>query len=330
MFRLSVVFLLSMESIRLLVIGRPDAEHFQPIRELAPAVEVRIGDDLDWIRTEIQQAEVVLHGGYNGAAFRDAWPLARRARWVHSLHAGVESMLSPEFAASPVPLTNARGVFAEPLAEFVIAAILHFAKCIPAMMASQREGRWREFEPNMASGRMLGIVGYGEIGRASGRLAAAIGMRVQGLRRRPQPDDIAERVFGPEGLGELLRSSDYVLLAAPNAHGTRKLIGAAELAMMQSTAVLINVGRGSVVDEPALIDALRARRIAGAALDVFAEEPLPAGHSLYGLENVLISFHSADRTPDWQQRAVRRFLDNFERYRTGAPLLAVVDKAAGY
>ena len=322
-----------MAPIRLLVIGKADAPHFRPILDLAPAAEVRVGDAPDWLRTAIGDAEVILHGGYHGSEFRDAWPLARNVRWVHSLHAGVESMLSPEFVASPVPLTNARGVFAEPLAEFALAAILHFAKRVPAMMASQRERHWRIFEVEMARGQVLGIVGYGEIGQAAGRLAAAIGMRVQGLRRRPEngaADGIAERVFGPEGLPEMLRSSDYVLLAVPNAPGTRNLIGGAELALMKASAVLINVGRGSVIDQAALIDALRAKRIAGAALDVFAQEPLPPDDPLYALENVLISFHSADRTADWQQRAVRRFLDNFERFRTGQPLIAVVDKAAGY
>jgi len=319
-----------MAPIRLLVIGNPDAPHFRPILDLAPAVDVRIGDALEWLRAEMPEADVVLHGGYKSGEFRAVWPLARKVRWVHSLHAGVESMLSPEFVASPVPLTNARGVFAEALAEFALAAILHFAKRIPAMMAEQRARRWREFEVEMARGQMLGIVGYGEIGQAAGRLAAAIGMRVQGLRRRPVGDGVAERVFGPEGLPELLRSSDYVLLAAPNAPGTRHLIGAAELALMKPSAILINVGRGTVIDEAALVDALRAKRIAGAALDVFAREPLPQDDPLYSLDNVLMSFHSADRTPDWQQRAVRRFLENFERFRTGQPLVAIVDKEAGY
>jgi phosphoglycerate dehydrogenase-like enzyme len=320
-----------MEPIRLLAIGNPEAPYFRPILDLAPQVDVRIGAALEWLKTEIAEADALLNGGSHGSEFRAVWPLGRKVRWVHSLHAGVESMLSPEFIASPVPLTNARGVFAESLGEFVLAAILHFSKRIPAMMARQREGSWKEFDVEMARGRMLGIVGYGEIGQAAGRLAAAIGMRVQGLRRHPNPPDgIAERVFGPDGLRELLRSSDYVLLAAPNAPGTRNLMGAAELALMKPSAVLINVGRGSVVDEPALMEALREKRIAGAALDVFAHEPLPVGHPFFALENVLISFHSADRTPDWQQLAVRRFLDNFERFRTGQPLLAVVDKAAGY
>ena len=320
-----------MDLVRLLVIGNPEAAYFQPVLELSPSVDVRIGAGLEWLRAETPEADVILMGGNHAREFQVVWPLARKVRWVHSLYAGVENMLSPEFIASPVPLTNARGVFAESLAEFVLGAILHFAKRIPAMMALQREGRWREFEVEMARGRTLGVVGYGEIGQAAGRLAAAIGMRVQALRRHPHPPDgIAERVFGPDGLTELLRSSDYVLLAVPNAPASRNLIGAAELAQMKPSAVLMNVGRGSAVDEPALIDALRARRIAGAALDVFANEPLPPGHPLYALDNVLISFHSADRTADWQSRAIRRFLENFERFRNGQPLVAVVDKAAGY
>jgi phosphoglycerate dehydrogenase-like enzyme len=322
-----------MKSIRVVVIADPDAAHLKAIRDLAPTDDVRIGADPAWLAREIPEAEVVLHGGYHGREFRQAWPLAHNARWVHSLATGVENMLSPELIASPVPLTNARGVYAEPLAEFVLAAVLHFAKRIPQMMAQQRERHWETLRVEMIAGTMMGIVGYGEIGQAAGRLAKAVGMRVQASRRRPSQsagDGVAERVLGSGDLAELARTSDYLVLAAPNAPGARHLIGTAELAAMKPSTVVINVGRGSAIDESALVDALKNRRIAGAALDVFEEEPLAPEHPFYSLDNVLISPHSADRTPDWQERAVRRFLENLERYREGRPLLAVVDKAAGY
>src|SRR5579884_891553 len=319
-----------MKPIRLLAIADPAGPHLQPIRDLAPAADVRIGNSREWLADEMPAADVILHGGYNGREFRELWPLARKARWVHSLQTGVESMLTPEFVASPVPLTNARGVYAEPLAEFVLAAVLYFAKRIPLMIAQQRERSWRLLDVEMIAGRTMGIVGYGEIGRAAGRLAKAVGMRVLAVRRRPEPDSIAERVAGPEELPEVLRTSDYVVAAAPNAPGTRHLLGKAELACMKESAVLINVGRGAVIDEAALIEALREKRIAGAALDVFEKEPLPPDSPLWAMENVLVSPHSADRTADWLDRAVRRFVDNFERFRDGRPLIAVVDKAAGY
>lgn len=322
-----------MQPLRLLVIADPALPQLQPIRNLAPAADVHIGNDPEWLAREVPDADVIVHGGFNGREFRAAWPLARKARWVHSLPAGVENILSPEFVASPVPLTNARGVYAEPLAEFVLAAVLHFAKRIALMMRQQRERRWELLEVEIIAGRMMGVIGYGEIGQAAGRLARACGMRVQAVRRRPSAsggDGVAERVLGTEGIADVLSSSDYVVLAAPNAPQTKHLIGAPELAAMRNTAVLINVGRGSVVDEAALAKALGEKKIGGAALDVFEREPLPAESPLWGFENVLVSPHSADRTADWLDRAVRRFLDNFELFRAGRPLVAVVDKAAGY
>jgi phosphoglycerate dehydrogenase-like enzyme len=166
----------------------------------------------------------------------------------------------------------------------------------------------------------MGVIGLGDIGKAAARRADAMGMRVIGLRRTD----------GPERKRELLELADYVVLSTPLTPETRGLIGEAELRAMKPEAVLINVGRGPLVDETALIAALRDRRIGGAALDVFNQEPLPAGHPYFGLDNLLLSPHSADHTPDWQQRAMQLFLDNFERYRKGEPLRNVVDKRRGY
>jgi phosphoglycerate dehydrogenase-like enzyme len=176
-------------------------------------------------------------------------------------------------------------------------------------------------------------VGYGEIGRAAAELAKAFGMRVAALRRRPElcaGDPAVDLVFPPAGIREMLAASDYVLAAAPLTAATRGLIGRAELGAMKPHAVLINVGRGPVVDEAALIEALRERRIRGAALDVFDEEPLPAGHPFFSLDNVLLSPHCADHTPGWQEAAVRFFVENFHRYVNGEPLRNVVDKRQGY
>jgi phosphoglycerate dehydrogenase-like enzyme len=158
-------------------------------------------------------------------------------------------------------------------------------------------------------------------------------MRVIALRRRqmfPEKDDIAERIYAPDRLHELLAASDYVLLATPSTPETRHMIGAPEFLVMKDSAVLINLGRGSAVDEAALVEALREKRIRGAALDVFETEPLPSEHPLYTLDNVLLSAHSADRTPDWMERATRMFIENYGRFVRGEPLLNVVDKGAGY
>ena len=176
------------------------------------------------------------------------------------------------------------------------------------------------------------MVGYGDIGRTAARYAHGLGMKVTVLRRRPEltDEDIVEEVFPIERKRELLAGADYVVVATPLTPETRGLIGEEELRAMKETAVLINIGRGPVVDEAALVRALEENWIRGAALDVFDEEPLPAGHPLYALENVLLSPHCADHTPDWKERAMRLFLENFERFRNGEPLRNVVKKEQRY
>jgi phosphoglycerate dehydrogenase-like enzyme len=318
---------------RVLVLGNPQSRHLQLLSELPQPSDLHIGADPDFVAREAPLAEVVLHAGFDGAIFNPMWPLAIRARWVHSLSAGVEGILTPEFVASPVPLTNARGVFAEALGEYAIAAVLHFAKNIPLMQRNQQAHRWEWLSVDMVRGSTLGVIGFGGIGRESARLAAALGMRVIALRRRPASpgeDDIAERIYPPHQLHQLLAASDYVLMAMPSTPETRHMIGAAELRAMKNSAVLINLGRGSSVEETALVEALREKRIRGAALDVFETEPLPPEHPLYTLDNVLLSAHSADRTPDWLERATRMFMENYGRFVRGEPLLNVVDKKAGY
>jgi phosphoglycerate dehydrogenase-like enzyme len=318
---------------RVLVLGNPQSRHLQLLSELPQPTDLHVGTDPDFVAREAPLAEVILHAGFDGSIFNPMWPLAKRARWVHSLAAGVEGILTPEFVASPVPLTNARGVFAEALGEYAIAAVLHFAKNIPLMMRNQQAHRWEWLNVDMVRGRTFGVIGYGGIGRESARLAAAMGMRAIALRRRPAEsasDGIAERIYAPGQLHELLAASDYVLLAMPATPETLHMIGAPELRAMKDSAVLINVGRGNAVDEAALVEALREKRIRGAALDVCETEPLPAEHPLYTLDNVLISAHSADRTPDWLERATRMFMENYGRFVRGEPLLNVVDKRAGY
>jgi phosphoglycerate dehydrogenase-like enzyme len=318
---------------RVLVIGNPDAAHFRLLNELPQPTDLHIGADPAFLAREAPLADIVLVGNFDGGLFKTIWPLATRARWVHSLAAGVEGMLSPEFIASPVPLTNARGVFAEALGEYAIAAVLHFAKNIPLMMRNQQAHRWESLTVEMVRGKTFGVVGYGGIGREAARLAAAIGMRVIALRRKPaEPggDGIAERIYTPGELQELLAASDYVLMSMPSTPETRHIIGALELRAMKPEAVLINIGRGSSVDETALVEALREKRIRGAALDVFETEPLPPDDPLFTLDNVLLSAHSADRTEDWLERATRMFIDNYSRFIHGEPLLNIVDKRAGY
>lgn len=319
--------------ITLLVLSNPTASHLRLLERLPEPVNIVVGHEPEFLKEQAAKADVILNGSPEGGLLRLAFPMARRVRWVHALSAGVEKVLFPELIASDVPLTNGRGVFTDALAEFVIASIFFFAKDLRRLVRSQEAGRWEHFDIEMVRGRVLGILGYGDIGRETARLARALGMKVVAARRSAtaaQSDANLERAYPLEQLREMLAASDYVLVALPLTAETRGLVGEAELNAMKSSAVILNVGRGPVIVEKALIAALTARRIRGAALDVFDEEPLPPGHPFYALDNVLLSPHSADHTPGWADQAMLVFLDNFERFRNGQPLRNVVNKEAGY
>jgi phosphoglycerate dehydrogenase-like enzyme len=322
-----------MSPITLLVISHPAAGHLRLLERLAEPVNILVGDDPEFLKSHAANADVILNGGPGGELLRIVFPLAQRARWVHTLSAGVDKVLFPELVDSSVPLTNGRGVFKDALAEFAIASILFFAKGLRRLVRSQEGGRWDQFDVDWIRGQTLGVVGYGEIGRESARLARALGMKIVAARRRTalsQDDRDLHSVYPLDQLREMLGVCDYVLIATPLTPETRGLIGEAELRAMKSSAAIINVGRGPVIVEAALITALTERRIKGAALDVFDEEPLPAGHPFYRLDNVLLSPHSADHTAGWAELAMNVFVENFGRFQNGEPLQNVVDKKAGY
>jgi phosphoglycerate dehydrogenase-like enzyme len=233
----------------------------------------------------------------------------------------------------PTPLTNSRGVYARSLSEFALAGMLYFAKNLNRMRDAQRAHKWEQFDIDELHGKALGIVGYGEIGRRTAERAKPFGMQVYILRRRPQfaaDDPLVDRVYRTDELDSLLAASDYLLVSAPLTAETRGMLGATQLARMKPSAVLINLGRGPVVVETALVDALRQQKIRGAVLDVFNQEPLPAGHPFYSLDNVLLSPHCADHTATWMDEAMQLFLENLELFRAGKPLKNLTDKKSGY
>ncbi len=254
-------------------------------------------------------------------------------RWFHSRSAGLEGVLVPELRANPTVVTNGRGAFSHSLAEFVLAALLFFLKDLRRLVRRQEAGVWDPEDMEMLHGRTLGIVGYGDIGRATAALVRPLGVKVLALRRRPElsaDDPLVDEVLPAERLGELMARSDDVVVAAPLTPETRGLVDAGALAAMKPTAVLVNVGRGPVVDEAALVAVLEQGRIRGAALDVFETEPLPEGHPFWRLPNVLLSPHCADHVPGWIEDGTRVFLKNLDRFLRGEPLLNVVDKTRGY
>ena len=317
-----------------LVLAEPNERQLGKLEALPPETNIAVGNTPEAFARTAEEADVILNWSGSGELLRSVFCMAPRVRWVHSRSAGLDGLWFPELVESPAVLTNAVGVFSEPLGEFVMGAILYFAKDFRRMIASQVAGRWDPFDITEVHGQTVGIVGYGDIGRTVARCVRGMGMRVLALRRSApaasQADPLAERIYGPDGLIEMISRCDYVVAAAPLTPQTQGMIGRRELAAMKPEAVAINVGRGPVIDEAALVEALSGKRIKGAALDVFEREPLPAGHPFYSLENVLLSAHCADHTPDWLDRAMRFFLEQFERFQKGEPLLNVVEKNRGY
>ena len=322
-----------MKELHLIVVSDPAAPVLRLLERLPEEVTVTVGQTLDLLGEAAPEAHVLLGREARREILQAVFRLAKRLEWVHSLSAGVNEYLFAELIESPAPLTNSRGVFSRSLAEFALGAALFFAKDFRRMVAQQEAGVWERFDVEELFGKVMGIVGYGDIGHAVAARARDFGMRVLAVRRRPElceSDPYAEEVLPVERLNELMARSDYVVIAAPLTPETRGLIGEAELRAMKPTAVLINIGRGPTVVEEALIGALEANRIRGAALDVFDQEPLPAGHPFYRLRNVLLSPHCADHTPGWEEAAMELFLENFERFRNGQPLRNLVDKRLGY
>ena len=255
-----------------------------------------------------------------------------KVRWVHSRAAGLDNLLFPELVESEILLTNGRGVFSGSLGEFVLAAILYFAKDFRRMVRNQMADVWEPFDVEEIRGQTVGILGYGDIGRAVASRVHAMGMRVLATKRHVPgvEDPLVEHFYKPEARREMMARSDYIVATAPLTEETRHMISDAEFDVMKPTAVVINVGRGPVIDEAALLRALTAARIKGAALDVFEHEPLPAGHDFYKQENVLLSPHCADHTADWQDQAMRFFLEQYGRFEKGEPLKNLVNKRLGY
>jgi len=319
-----------MDRVNLLVISNPTAPHLRLLDQLPEPVNIQVGNDPEFLAAHAPDADVILSAGAKHDLLRAAFPLAKRVRWVHVLWAGVEKTLFPELIQSPVPLTNGRGVFRNSLAEFAIASIFFFAKDLRRLIRNQEAGRWEQFDVDFVRGQVLGIVGYGEIGRETARLARALGMKAYALRRRPADSPEVDRFFSTNELREMMAASDFILVSAPLTPETNGMIGKTEIEAMKPSAVIINVGRGPVIVESALIGALEQRSIKGAALDVFDVEPLPAGHPFYRLPNVVLSPHSADHTVGWINLAMNCFIENFARFRNGQPLENIVDKKAGY
>jgi phosphoglycerate dehydrogenase-like enzyme len=315
-----------------LVLADPNEPQLAMLEEMSNSAEVVIGNSPAAFEKPAASASVLLNWSGSLELLRDVLAMTPHLRWVHSRSVGLERTLFPELVENSAMLTNGRGVFSASLGEFALAAILYFAKDFRRLVRNQMASKWEQFDVEVVSGKTVGIVGYGDIGREVAARVRPLGMKVLALKRRvsSEPDPLTEKTYLPNGLLEMLSLSDYVVVSTPLTEETRGMIAEAEFSAMKPSAVVINIGRGPIIKERALIGALAELGIRGAALDVFDEEPLPAGHPFYKMENVLLSPHCADHTSDWLDQAMRLFIQQYERFSTGKPLLYVVDKKLGY
>jgi len=260
--------------------------------------------------------------------------------WVHVRSAGIDFLDSTEFAelaaGQQIMVTNAKGQFSSSLAEYALFACSYFAKNLPRLMSQQKAKKWQNFDIEELRGKTVGIVGYGDIGRACAKLASTYGMRIIALRRHPflsKDDPLCDVVYGRDraSLNKLMSESDYIICSAPSTVETRGMVDAEAFENVKENAVFINLGRGPVIDESALIKALKTGKLKGAALDVFTEEPLPEHSEMWDIPNLLISPHNMDQTATFMHEATAFFLnENLPRYICGEELLNPVDPMLGY
>ena len=311
----------------------------QRLRQEFPDINVVHLRDYERVDDELPDAEILIGWSLRGEQFLRA----KKLKWIHSTAAAVHALISPELAASDAIVTNARSVHAPVVAEHAVALMFAMAKRLPLALRHQHAKECAQTEiwheqphPRELAGSTLGMIGYGAIGREVARRAVALGMKVLAVRRNPQEPTTETqrhgevREFATSELDHVLAQSDFVVLAPPLTPETTGMIGAAQFRAMKKDAYLINVGRGALIDEAALLRALEEGEIGGAALDVFVQEPLPVESPLWNAPNLLITPHSAGFTDRMWERHYKLFSENLRRYRRGDPLLGRVDPKAGY
>lgn len=310
-----------------LVLSKLEQRYLEMMRAVDPRVELAVATDAGHAAAAAPEAEVILGWQVPPAVLERAG----RLRWIHTTAAGVDDLLVPPVLEGRVLLTSSVGVHAG-LPEHVMGLVLAFSRRLHLALRNQMAHRWDRAAVigEEIAGKVMGILGLGSIGRTLAERAASFGMRVIGTKRTPEPLPHVARVLPPDGTDEVLREADYLVIILPLTPQTRGLIDARALGLMKRTAVLINVGRGPVVREADLIAALRTETIAGAGLDVFEREPLPAESPLYDMPNVIITPHVSGASHTYYDRVIPLFCENLRRYLDGQPLRNVVDPARGY
>ncbi|MET3812406.1 phosphoglycerate dehydrogenase-like enzyme [Arthrobacter sp. UYEF3] len=307
--------------------GQPRPYNLTAIESLADVVIT----DAAGLPAASRGADVLFLWDFFSSALRDAWPYADSLKWVHVAAAGVDAMMFEELRSSNIVVTNAHGTFDQPIAEFVLASILAQDKELHRSKKLQQQALWQHREVTRTAGSCALVVGTGGIGRATARLLRAVGLQVRGVGRTAREDDPDFGiVHASEDLAVHAGWADHVVLIAPLTDQTRNIMNSGVLAAMKPAAHLINVGRGALVDEPALIAALQDGQITAASLDVFSEEPVPTSHPFWAMDNVHMSAHMCGDVIGWRDALAQQFLANLERWTAGKPLSNVVDKERGY
>lgn len=314
---------------------RAPQEVAKRIRERWPSMKQVVQlPNYEHVTDELPDTDILV--GYSLRA--EQFAHAKKLKWIHATAAGVGQLMYPELRQSRVLLTNASGIHAVPMSEHLLGMIIAMARRFPDAMRYQSQGRWAQQEigdakprPLELSGRVLLIVGFGSTGRELARRIQPLGMRIWGITRSGRGDaQLAERILPVEDLANVLPQADFVVLAAPETPETRQVIGAKEFALMKREAYLINVARGTLVDEAALAEALRKHTIAGAAIDVATEEPLPPQSPLWKLDNIFITPHVSAVSERMWTRQTELLMENLERWFDGRELINQVDLQRGY
>ncbi len=310
--------------ITILVRGAVSADEHLQISAAYPETQVIAAEGEDFLR-HLPAADIVW-----GALRPAQIPLGKKLRLIQVLSAGVDHMLSPELTASEALLCTTSGIHQETISEHVLGLMLCLVRKFPAHILNQRERAWNPSEPELLYGQTAGILGFGAIGQAIGQRLKVLGMKVLGVRKHPSPSPYADEVLPDSELEQVLPRVKHLIVALPLTSGTELALQRDRLMLLPTGAYFYNIARGKIVDEVALIELLRTGHLAGAGLDVFAEEPLPTASPLWSMPNVLVTPHCAGALPNYRERALEVFLDNLRRLRLGQPLINTVDKLAGY
>lgn len=305
------------------------ARHIEAIQQVMPDVEIIQAKDEETLLANGLDCDILLTWGlYSPVNYCRS---ADRLKWIHALSAGIDGLAVPDILHKDIAISSTKGIHGQPMAEHVLGMMLTFSRGFHILRQQQTDRQWRKYlAADEICGKTAGIIGLGSIGQEIARKCKLMGMKVLAARRNPEQDELVDQFYAVNDLGGLLSHSDYVIVTVPATPDTFHLIGENEFRAMKPAACFINVARGTVVDEQALVAALQDKRISGAGLDVFETEPLPADSPLWGMPNVIISPHMSAISPYYMDRAITVFCNNLERFKSGSELCYQVDRTRGY